>query len=69
MHHPCQMQQLDWGSTADFDPAAAKGRRERMLASLVADQALVTGTHFATPTAGRVKPHAEGGYWLDLALG
>jgi len=69
MHHPCQMQRLDWGSTADFDRAAARATRERMLARLAADQTLVIGTHFATPTAGRVKPHAEGGYWLDVALG
>ncbi len=69
MHHPCQMQHLDWGSTADFDPAAAKATRSRMLARLADDQTLVIGTHFAAPTAGRVKPHAEGGYWLDVALG
>ena len=69
MHHPCQMQRLDWGSTADFDPAAAKATRERMLARLAADQTLVIGTHFANPTAGRVKPRADGGYWLDVALG
>jgi len=68
VHHPCQMQRLDWGSTADFDTAAAKATRERMLTRLAADQTLVIGTHFATPTAGRVKPRAEGGYWLDVAL-
>ena len=27
---------------------------------------LIIGTHFATPTAGHVKHHPEGGYWLDV---
>jgi glyoxylase-like metal-dependent hydrolase (beta-lactamase superfamily II) len=69
MHHPCQMEHLDWGSTADWDKPAAKATRERMMTSLAADQTLVIGTHFATPTAGRVKPNPDGGWWLDVALG
>ncbi len=29
---------------------------------------LVIGTHFATPTAGRV-PHDEHGWWFDTGMG
>ena len=54
MHHPCQMARPDWSTTADFDTAAARATRRRMLAELAGQPTLVIGTHFATPTAGRV---------------
>ena len=53
-HHPCQLARPEWGSSvdADFDQGVQTRRAfyERHLES----GALVIGTHFATPTAGRV---------------
>ena len=68
IHHPCQMTRLDWGSTADYDRGQARGTRESLLARYAGTDVLVIGTHFATPTAGRVKALPEGGYWLDVAI-
>ncbi len=55
VHHPCQMARPEWGSSADWDAPAAQATRERMLAELATEDCLVIGTHFATPTAGRVR--------------
>lgn len=54
IHHPCQIAHADWSSTADVDPElSAKTRNDFM--QLYADKpVLVLGTHFATPTAGRL---------------
>ncbi len=54
VHHPCQMARTDWASTADFDPEVSTHTRERVFAALAETETLVIGTHFATPTAGRV---------------
>jgi glyoxylase-like metal-dependent hydrolase (beta-lactamase superfamily II) len=54
VHHPCQIARPEWASTADSDPVAARGTRERMLADLAHTPVLVIGTHFAAPTAGRI---------------
>ncbi len=54
VHHPCQIARPEWASTADSDPVAARGTRERMLAGLAHTPVLVIGTHFAAPTAGRI---------------
>lgn len=66
IHHPCQMTRTDWCSSADFDQAAGQATRESLLAKYVDTDVLFIGTHFATPTAGHVKHHADGGYWLDV---
>lgn len=65
-HHPCQMTHVDWCSSADFDQSAGRATREKFLDEYADSDVLVIGTHFATPTAGHVKPRAEGGYWLDV---
>jgi len=66
MHHPCQMTRTEWCSPADFDAGAARATRESVLAECADTDVLVIGTHFATPTAGRVRTLTEGGYWLDV---
>ena len=66
IHHPCQMSRTDWCSSADFDQAQGKATRESLLGRYVDSGVLIIGTHFATPTAGHVKPRSEGGYWLDV---
>ncbi len=67
IHHPCQMTRIDWCSSADTDAEQGLETRERLLAGLSNTNTLVIGTHFATPTAGYIRPHAEGNYWLDTS--
>lgn len=55
LHHPCQLAHLDWGSSADFDQAAASAMRAETFAKYADQAVLVIGTHFATPTAGHLK--------------
>jgi glyoxylase-like metal-dependent hydrolase (beta-lactamase superfamily II) len=59
VHHPCQMARPDMASSADYDPAAAKATRQRMFGELAASGVLVIGTHFASPTGGRVAREGE----------
>ena len=66
IHHPCQMSRTDWCSSADTDQAQGRRTREDLLARYADGDVLVIGTHFATPTAGRVRTRAAGGYWLDV---
>ncbi|TNF87190.1 MAG: MBL fold metallo-hydrolase [Gammaproteobacteria bacterium] len=65
-HHPCQMTRVEWCSSADFDQGAGQATREKFLDEYSESDVLIIGTHFATPTAGHVKPRSEGGYWLDV---
>jgi glyoxylase-like metal-dependent hydrolase (beta-lactamase superfamily II) len=54
-HHPCQMAHPDWSPAFDSDPAAAATTRARLFAEWADEPVLVIGTHYATPTAGRVR--------------
>ena len=65
MHHPVQMTRTDWCSSADTDPIQGRATREAMLAEYLDSDVLLIGTHFASPTAGYVKSHSTGAYWLD----
>ncbi|MDX1382734.1 MAG: MBL fold metallo-hydrolase [Thermoanaerobaculia bacterium] len=65
IHHPCQMARLGWCSSADFDAEQAKATRLAMLESLADRPVLVIGTHFATPSAGRVVRDGDA-YRLDV---
>ncbi len=69
MHHPVQMTRTDWCSSADTDPILGRATREAMLAEYLDTDVLLIGTHFASPTAGYVRSHANGAYWLDTQLG
>ena len=66
IHHPCQMTRTDWCSSADTDQVQGRTTRESLLERMVDSDVLVIGTHFATPTAGYVKRHEGGGYWLAV---
>src|SRR4029453_10137491 len=57
--HPCQMARLEWPSSADDDPERARRTRREMFAQLAETDALVIGTHFASPTAGRIVRDGE----------
>ncbi len=54
MHHPCQIAHPDWCAAFDSDQTAARATRETFLRDVAGADTLVIGTHFATPTAGRV---------------
>ena len=59
LHHPCQMARPEWVSSADYDAEQARRTRRDVFARLAGTRTLVIGTHFATPTAGRVVPAGD----------
>ena len=67
IHHPVQMTRTDWCSSADYDQTQGQTTREGLLEKYADQAVLIIGTHFATPTAGHVKPLDGGGYWLDVS--
>jgi glyoxylase-like metal-dependent hydrolase (beta-lactamase superfamily II) len=54
LHHPVQCAHPEWPSSADVDPELAQRTRRSFLAGCADTPTLVFGTHFATPTAGRI---------------
>jgi glyoxylase-like metal-dependent hydrolase (beta-lactamase superfamily II) len=54
IHHPVQLAHPGIGSCVDIDPVQAEATRRSLLASLADTGTLVLGTHFPSPTAGRV---------------
>ena len=59
-HHPCQMGHPHWSPSFDSDPKAAAATRAKMFAEWADADILVIGTHYAAPTAGRVKRDGAG---------
>lgn len=69
IHHPCQIQHLDWASSADYDQQASTATRQHLMDTYADEDVLIIGTHFATPTAGHLKSANTGDgkrYWLDV---
>ncbi len=54
LHHPCQLAHPEWSSVADSDPALAGETRKATLDAVFDQSMLFIGTHFPTPTAGRL---------------
>jgi glyoxylase-like metal-dependent hydrolase (beta-lactamase superfamily II) len=54
MHHPVQCAEPGWASNFDTDPEAARRTRREFLERYAGRPILVLGTHFATPTGGRI---------------
>ena len=54
MHHPVQCAEPRWASRFDVDPDRARRTRRAFLERYADRPVLVLGTHFATPTGGRV---------------
>jgi len=54
LHHPCQMQEPRWECLADWHRETAEATRESKLGEYADEGVLFFGTHFATPSAGRV---------------
>jgi len=65
IHHPCQIERLEWASSADYDQSASTQTRHDLMAKYADTKTLIIGTHFATPTAGHLKQCGET-YWLDV---
>ena len=66
IHHPCQIARTEWSSSADFDKAQGVRTRDELLAKYAGSDVLVIGTHFATPTAGRIRRARDGAYWFAV---
>jgi glyoxylase-like metal-dependent hydrolase (beta-lactamase superfamily II) len=58
-HHPCQLAHPDWSPMFDSDGAQAAKTRTRLFAEWADEGALVIGTHYAAPTAGRLVRDGE----------
>ena len=54
MHHPVQCAEPGWASNFDVDANAARNTRRGFLEKYRDGKTLVLGTHFATPTGGRL---------------
>ena len=54
MHHPAQCADLELRTRFDVDAAAARRMRREFLEKYKDGKVLVLGTHFASPTAGRI---------------
>ena len=54
MHHPVQCRYPEWDNLFDNDGAMAKKSRRAFCERYADSKTLVFGTHFATPSAGRI---------------
>ncbi len=54
MHHPCQIARPNWAASADEDQDQARLTRNAVLERSAGNGELLLGSHFATPTAGRI---------------
>lgn len=59
MHHPVQCSDPDWASAFDFDSDQARKTRREFLERHADTEIRVIGTHFASPTIGRIVRHGE----------
>jgi len=65
MHHPIQMARPDWGSAFDYDGEAAETTRRKFLEAHADRPVRVFGTHFATPSVGRIV-RDDGAYRFEV---
>jgi glyoxylase-like metal-dependent hydrolase (beta-lactamase superfamily II) len=61
MHHPVQCARPEWNCGFDFDHDQSRKTRREFLERYAGKPVTVFGTHFATPSAGRIVKH--GGAW------
>jgi hypothetical protein len=57
-HHPVQLARPDLCSSADWDEVRAEATRREAFERW-GGNTLVLGTHFASPTAGRLEPDGD----------
>ncbi len=61
LHHPILCRHPEWDNNFDYDGPRAKKMRREFCERYADSEVLVLGTHFATPSAGRIV-RAEGAY-------
>jgi len=61
IHHPCQLAHPEWSPEFDVDKHIARLTRQAFLEQVAGTETLLIGTHFPTPTAGRIA-RADTGY-------
>jgi glyoxylase-like metal-dependent hydrolase (beta-lactamase superfamily II) len=66
LHHPVQLAEPDWAEIADADVDGARATRRRMFGRAAETGALVLGSHFSCPTAGRVV--TDGDRWRFIPV-
>ncbi|MFJ7277330.1 MBL fold metallo-hydrolase [Kitasatospora sp. NPDC098663] len=59
IHHPVQLAHPAIGACVDIDPRQSEASRRKLLGSLADTDTLLLGTHFAPPTAGRVRTEGD----------
>jgi glyoxylase-like metal-dependent hydrolase (beta-lactamase superfamily II) len=59
IHHPAQIARPEWRSSADWDGAMGEATRRDFLDRYADRPVLIIGTHFATPTAGKLVRDGE----------
>ena len=64
LHHPVQCSDPDWASAFDFDPEQARKTRREFLERYADTDVRVIGTHFASPTIGKIVRKGE--HWRFL---
>jgi len=60
MHHPCQIARPDWASSFDWNQEQGRATRKAALSRWSNGNYLVIGTHFASPTAGKIVRDGDG---------
>jgi glyoxylase-like metal-dependent hydrolase (beta-lactamase superfamily II) len=65
MHHPCQIARPEWSAAVDSDPERAARTRRDVFEKFADTPTLIIGTHFATPSAGRLVRDGDT-YRLDV---
>ena len=58
-HHPCQMARPEWAALVDVDAAQSTATRRAFYERYANRPILIIGTHFATPTAGKIVRDGE----------
>ena len=59
MHHPVQCAYPEWDDGFDSDGAAAKKTRRAFCEKYADKDVIVFGTHFATPSCGKIVSHGD----------
>ena len=64
LHHPCQFTHPEWPSSPDADAQVNLATRHQLIERFAGTPTLIIGTHFASPTAGRLRLD-QGRYRFD----
>ena len=64
-HSPCQLAHPEWTAKVDFDQAQSQATRRAFFDRYADGPVLIIGTHFPTPTAGKIVTDGDA-YRLDI---